>query len=151
MKKRNFLQLAIAFAFALGASANFAADNSTEEQALKKLEQTWADAYVKRDTKFAEQMTTEDFTFIGPDGARLNKTDYLSSLTNQVEFKEFKVDEARVRVFGATAIVVGLGSVKARFGENDLNEKYSWTDVFVKQNGEWKRAAGHVTMVAQKE
>lgn len=132
-------------------SGAFAADTSADEQRLKKIEQEWADAYVKRDSVYADRMTTEDFTFIGPDGAILNKPDYLSSITSQVEFKQFKIDQIRVRVYGdTTAVVVGLGSIKAQLGADELNEKYSWTDVFVKQNGEWKRATGHVTMVTQK-
>ncbi|MEP6777297.1 MAG: DUF4440 domain-containing protein, partial [Chthoniobacterales bacterium] len=61
-----------------------------------------------------------------------------------------KIDQTRVRVYGTTAVVTALGSIIARLGDERLNERYSWTDVFVKQDGEWKRVAGHVSMVGQK-
>jgi hypothetical protein len=33
--------------------------------------------------------------------------------------------------------------------QEDLSGQYSWTDVFVKQNGQWKAVAAQVTMVAK--
>ncbi|MGI8480697.1 MAG: nuclear transport factor 2 family protein [Chthoniobacterales bacterium] len=151
MKQEHFLLSAVTLAFFLSPiSRASAVDTSADEQRIKKIEQEWADAYVKRDAGFAERMTTEDFTFIGPDGALLNKPDYLSTITNEVVFTDYKIDQTRVRVYGTTAVVTALGSIIARLGDERLNERYSWTDVFVKQDGEWKRVAGHVSMVGQK-
>lgn len=105
---------------------------------------------MKRDTAYAQRMTTADFTFAGPDGAVVRKADHVKSIAGPSVFTEFKVDDAKVRIYGDAAIVVGLGSIKGHLGKDDLSGKYSWTDVFVKQNGAWRMVAAHVTMVAKK-
>ena len=66
----------------------------------------------------------------------VNKRADLESMTGDIEFSEFKIQNLRVRLCGGTGIVVGEGIIKARKGKQDLlSGKFVWTDTFVKQNG----------------
>ena len=120
-----------------------------DEEQLRKIEQDWADAYVKRDTSFAQKITAEDFAFVGPDGNVVKKDDYVKSMTGDTVFSEFKLENLNVRTYGDTAVVIGTCTIKAKAKDEDESGTYSFTDVFVKQKGEWKAVSGHVTPVAR--
>lgn len=122
---------------------------ASDEQQLKKIEQDWADAYVKRDQSFVERITAEDFAFIGPDGNIVSKAEYVKSMSGDTVFTAFKVGELKVRIYGDAAVVIGLATVSAKTKGEDESGQYSFTDVFVKQKGEWKAVSGHVTPIAK--
>jgi ketosteroid isomerase-like protein len=54
-----------------------------------------------------------------------------------------------VRTFGETAVVIGVATVTATTKGEDESGDYTFTDVFVKQKGEWKAASGQATQVAK--
>jgi ketosteroid isomerase-like protein len=131
-------------------SVQAAANRTADEQQIRKIEQDWIDAIVKRDGGFLAKLEADDFTFTDPDGGVMDKAgDIKNTTTGDTVFDEIKIDSLKVRFYGDTAIVNGLGTVKAHQKDEDLSGQYSWTDVFVKQKGEWKAVAGHVTQVEQ--
>ena len=148
MKTRLFLVAAL---FCLSSVARAADPAPAVEEQLKKIEQDWANAYVKRDTAFVEKITSGDFEFIGPDGNMVGKAEYVKSMNGDTVFTGFKVDELKIRVYGDTAVVLGLATISARTKGEDESGRYSFTDVFVKEQGEWKAVSGHVTPVAKDE
>ena len=125
----------------------FAGPN-TEAQ-LTKIEHNWADAYVKRDPAFVQRLTTDDFTFIGPDGNSVGKADYVKGISGPTTFTAFDIGELKIRTYGDVAVVSGIASITAKTGEKDESGKYAFTDVFVKKAGEWKAVAGQATAVKQ--
>jgi ketosteroid isomerase-like protein len=81
----------------------------------------------------------------------VNKQQDLQTMTGDIVFTEFKIDDLRVRLYGDTGIVVGEGMIKAHEGKQDLlGGKFVWTDAFVKQGGEWKVVASQITSVLEK-
>jgi ketosteroid isomerase-like protein len=58
-----------------------------------------------------------------------------------------ELGEMKVRVFGNTAIVVGSDTEKSTYHGKDSSGQYSWTDVFVKRNGQWQAVASQSTKV----
>lgn len=147
MKTKLSLITALLFASAGAWAADPAPAN--DEQQLKKIEQDWADAYVKRDSAFVEKITVSDFAFIGPDGSMVGKAEYVKSIEGDTVFTAFKLEDIKVRVYGDAAVVLGLADVTAKTKGEEESGKYSFTDVFVKQKGEWKAVSGHVTPVAR--
>lgn len=145
-------KLLVVVAFWLAGLAARAADPApAAEEQLKKIEQDWANAYVKRDTAFVQSITSDDFAFVGPDGSMVSKADYIKSMTGDTVFTGFKVDELTVRVYGDSAVVLGLATITAKTKGEDETGRYSFMDVFVKQKGEWRAVSGHVTPVAKDE
>ena len=125
--------------------------SSDDEQALIKIQHEWADARLKGDSSYAQQLEADDFTVVWFDGRIVNKDGDLKSYESEdAVFTDFKIDGLKVRFYGDTAIVVGQGSIKAHTKTQDLSGKYVWTDTFVKQNGVWKVVASQVTPVLEK-
>jgi len=51
---------------------------------------------------------------------------------------------------GRTLVVIEFSTITAHLDKEDMSGKYSWTDVFVRQNGAWRMVVAHVTMVVKK-
>ena len=125
--------------------------NSEDEQALIKIQHDWANARIKGDSSYTRRLEAENCTVVWPDGSVVNKREDLKSMTGDIGFTEFQIDDLQVRLYGDTGIVVGQGTIKAHEGkQNLLGGKFVWTDTFMKQNGEWKVVASQVTPVLRK-
>lgn len=123
-------------------------DHSHDEQALIRIQQDWAEARVKGDSSYTRRFEVDDCTIVCPDGRVVNKKEDLQTMTGDIVFSEFKIDDLKVRVCGETGIVVGQGKISAQKGrENLLSGEFVWTDTFVKQGGEWKVVASQITPV----
>jgi ketosteroid isomerase-like protein len=125
--------------------------HSEDEQALVKIQHEWADARMKGDSSYTRHLEAENCTIVWPDGSIVNKRDDLKSMTGDTVFTEFKIDDLKVRLYGDTGIVVGQGTIRAHEGkQNLLDGKFVWTDIFIKQHGEWKTVASQMTPVLKK-
>jgi ketosteroid isomerase-like protein len=125
--------------------------NSEDEKALIKIQHEWAEAHIKGDSSYTQRLEAENYTVVWPDGSVVNKREDLKSMTGNIVFTEFKIDDVQVRLYGDTGIVVGWGTIKAHEGkQNLLGGKFVWTDTFVKQDGVWKVVASQVTPVLKK-
>jgi ketosteroid isomerase-like protein len=126
-------------------------DHSQDEQVLIRIQHDWAEARVKADSSFTRRLEADDCTIVWPDGRVVNKKQDLQTMTGDIVFSEFKIDDVQVRVYGETGIVVGQGKISAQKARQDLlNGKFVWTDTFVKQSGEWKVVASQITPVLEK-
>ena len=123
------------------------ADEAKDIEQITKIEREWSESFVKRDASVPQRVEAEDFTIVDPDGKLLNKAEDIQSMTGDVVFTASKVDDVKIRIFGDTAVAVGVSSVKGRDKKNDISGQYRWTDTFVKQNGEWRAVASQVTFV----
>jgi len=126
-------------------------DHSQDEQALMKIQREWAEARVKGDNSYTRRLEAEDCTIVWPDGRIVNKREDLKSMTGDIVFTEFKIDDLQVRLYGDTGIVLGQGTIQAHEGkQNLLGGKFVWTDTFFKKDGVWKVVASQVTPVLKK-
>ena len=127
------------------------ADRSADERELTKIENDWGESYIKRDPSFAERIATDDFIFVGADGNIVEKSNYVRSIKGSTVFKQFKIDDLKIRIYGDTAIVIGCATITSKAGPSDVSRRYAFTDVFVKETGEWKAVSGHVTPIAKNQ
>jgi ketosteroid isomerase-like protein len=126
-------------------------DHSQEQQALKKIQHEWAGARIKGDSSYTRRIEADDCTIVWPDGRIVNKRADLESMTGDIVFSEFKIENLQVRLYGETGIVIGEGTIKAHKGKQDLlGGKFVWTDTFMKQGGQWKVVASQITPVLEK-
>jgi len=126
-------------------------DHSLDEQALIRIQQDWVEARVKGNSSYTRRLEVDDCTIVWPDGRVVNKKEDLQTMTGDIVFGEFKIDDLQVRVYGETRIVVGQGKISAQQGgQNLLSGKFVWTDSFVKEGGEWKVVASQITPVLEK-
>ncbi len=125
--------------------------NSEDEQALIKIQHDWAKARIKGDSSYTRRLEAENCTVVWPDGRIVSKREDLKSMTGDIGFTEFQIDDLQVRLYGDTGIVVGQGTIKAHEGkQNLLGGKFVWMDTFIKQDGTWKVVASQVTPFLKK-
>jgi ketosteroid isomerase-like protein len=123
---------------------------SEDEQTLIRIQREWAEARVKGDSSYARRVEANDCTIVWPNGSIVNKQQDLQTMTGDIVFTEFKIDDLGVRLYGDTGIVAGEGVIKAHKGKQDLlGGKFVWTDTFVKQGGQWKVVASQITPVLE--
>ena len=93
---------------------------SEDEQTLITIQREWAEARIKADSSYARRVEANDCTIVWPDGSIVNKQQDLQTMTGDIVFTEFKIDDLRVRLYGDTGIVVGQGTISAHKGKQDL-------------------------------
>jgi ketosteroid isomerase-like protein len=59
-------------------------------------------------------------------------------------------DDTRVRIYGDSAVVTARGLSKGKFKGHAFSESERSTDVFVKQDGQWKCVLTQLTRIAKK-
>ena len=125
--------------------------SSADEQAIKKLEEEWATALVKKDFAVIDRVTMPDWMVTLPDGSFQTKAQSDADMkSGAIVFSSFKVDEIKVRIIGDMAVAFGLETEKSTYKGTDTSGQYRFTDVFVKQDGKWRCTATHVTKVEKK-
>ncbi len=78
MKTRSLLLTLVALALLVCPSFAQVANSphaESDEQQIRKIEQEWLDAIVKRDAAYLENLEAADFTVTGPSGRTLNKAE----------------------------------------------------------------------------
>ncbi|HXT64562.1 MAG TPA: nuclear transport factor 2 family protein [Pyrinomonadaceae bacterium] len=121
----------ISFAF-LGSTHSNKDDVETE---LRKLVQTWDEAYVKSDTETLGGLLADEFEFVG--GPK--KADYLASFkTRQIAVASAVSSDLKVQVYDDAAIVTGLDTITIKKDDQNQVTKWLYLDVWIKRGGRWQ-------------
>ena len=152
--KIKSIPLLVGVALAISATTELlrAADEKSKdaEQAIKKREQEWADALVKRDQAVIDRIESPDWMLADAEGNLVSKAKADADLkSGAVAFESVHNDELRVRVFGDTAIAYGLVTEKIKFQGKDTSDQCRFTDVFIKRDGRWQAISTHLSRVAK--
>jgi ketosteroid isomerase-like protein len=111
-------------------------DRTTDtEQELRKLVQTWDEAFVKKDTETLNRLLADEFEFVGG----VKKADYLASFkTRKANIVSAVSTDVRVQVYDDMAIVTGVDAITIKDVAQDLLTKWLYLDVWVKRGGRWQ-------------
>jgi ketosteroid isomerase-like protein len=93
----------------------------------------------------------EDWTIITPEGNVLNRFAFLGLIkSGDLSHDAMEFADMKVRVYGSTAVVTARATSKGRFKGQPFSESERSTDVFVKQDGQWKCVLTQLTRIATK-
>lgn len=123
--------------------------NTRVEQELKKVEEEWANAYVRHDAGALERILADEFISVGSNGESHNKAKDIEDLKADSATYEYSTPyDLEMRVYGGWAVVIGRTKERGRYpsGRQFVNE-YRWTDVFVKRQGRWQCVAAQVASI----
>jgi len=123
--------------------------NDTVERELKKIEEDWANAYIRHDPATLERILADEFITVGSNGQSHGKAQDIEELKSDSATYEYSTPyDLDVRVYGSTAVVIGRTKEKGHYpsGRQFINE-YRWTDIFVKRQGRWQCIAAQVASI----
>jgi len=104
---------------------------------LRRLEDGWTTALVKRDSAYFRRNLHPDYVYSDERGVfnkeqviaeQISGTDSVTSAENQ---------QMRVHVHGSAAAVTGILIVRGRGTNGPFEHRYRYTDSFVREGGRW--------------
>ena len=124
--------------------------DTTQEEVLR-LEKEFSEAIVKNDAEAVGRFLADDWIIIDPDGGIIDKATFLDVIKSGTLTHEMMVsDDARVRIYGNTAMVTALTKTKGKFSGQVFTTQERATDIFIKQNGRWQCALSQLTKFTKK-
>jgi ketosteroid isomerase-like protein len=116
--------------------------------AIKQLEHDWTDAEKTGDADKLNQVLADDWSALGPDGAKITKASFVESYkSGKSKLESFDFGAMDVKVLGNVAVVQGSDTEKSVTDGKDSSGKYVWTDVFAKRDGKWVVVRSQISKV----
>ena len=103
-------------------------------------------AYLKGDGAALADLLTEDYTLTNATGEITMRQDEIENAkSGAVRYQVFENLEMKARLYGDSAVVLGLTRVKGQAGLDFFDAEFQFTDTLVWQQGRWRLAATHVS------
>jgi uncharacterized protein (TIGR02246 family) len=146
MKKT--LGMVVSLVFGSMLLAGQSAKSAGTEQALKEIENKWANAYLKGDAATIGDILADDFVGVSLEGKVQSRADVMAE-AKRSKVTRSAASDIRVRLLGPDAAVVtgiwsGAGTDPAGH-KFDLTSR--WTDIFMRKDGKWKCVAQQSTLI----
>jgi ketosteroid isomerase-like protein len=139
--RRWLLALLMGIATAAGAVA--------PNPATRELLQAEADicqAFESGSADVLRRALTADFTLVDSHGKVSNLEQNLAEVAAREPFYEaFRNHDQQVRLYGDTALIVGITSVRGRAGGEPFTADFRYTDTWIRRDGKWLLAASHAS------
>src|SRR5262245_44437310 len=133
-------------------SSGSSSDATRTSQELEAIEHRLAQAWVAGDQGAIDGMLTPDWTVIDITGRVLTKPQVMAEMFSSGDnpIVAMTIHEVTVRLFGEVAVVRGRTVARSRSNQlTAADVELRFTDVFVRQAGEWKVAISQGTPVAR--
>jgi len=112
--------------------------NATETTVADLEKQRFA-ALVSKDYAYLDKVLAEDLYYCHSNGLIDNKTSFIQSIKDgKLTYQEMVPEELKVRVYGKTAVITGLCSAKVLSNGQQINTRFRFTDVYVKNKAGWQ-------------
>ena len=124
------------------------ASEETKKEVLK-FEDERNQAILNRDTKTLDRMYADEITWTMSDGDLLNKQQVLANIGSENQ-RLFTIQHSdrRVHVFGNTVVLTANSSSSERYKDKMVTVPRRFTNVYVKQDGQWRLVVHTVTPLA---
>jgi ketosteroid isomerase-like protein len=133
--KRPFLLLMLLF---LSQAAAYSAQNSKDEQELRKLDERRTAAILKRDIPMLEQLMTDDFTYTHSSGNVQTKAEFLGDMKSGAwRYMSLNLSGVKMKIFENTAVLTGRCDMTGVMGGKDIKLAMHFTEVYVRTGGQW--------------
>jgi len=118
------------------------------EAEVKAVGDRWMKAMMDRDAAALDRIYAEDYTFVDPSGRIMTRDEDINDIkSGKLKFESHDHSNVQTRIYGDTAVVTGISTIKGTYEVEDISGQYRWTDTFVRRNGEWKVVASQVTRI----
>ena len=121
------------------------------EQELLKLEKSFSQAIVANDAQAIGRFFADDWIIVDSQGGIIDKTRFLDVVKSGALTHELMESaDARVRVYGDTAIITAMATSKGTYGGQAFTTHERATDVFVKLSDRWQCVHSQLSKFTQK-
>ena len=125
----------------LGCAFPLAAQGDPDARAqaqVAALERMWNLAYKTGDVKALSSLFDDSLILIEDNGSLKSKAQFLASVNGPASNEEQVSPESlTVRVFGKTAIAIGVLAVKAKENGKIVTRRERFVDTWISKNGSW--------------
>ena len=126
---------------------NQASQHSKAEEEILKLERAFLDARVKQDKAALNLLIADDYFGNGSNEGKQELIDRAGTTPGSQKILSLDFDEARVRIYGDTAVLTGRRQTKIEQAQWQLR----FMHIFVKRQSRWQLVASQVTNIPQQE
>jgi ketosteroid isomerase-like protein len=116
----------------------------SDEKQLEDTEQSWLDAALNQDRAALDALLMEDFEDVSWQGELRGKTEIMAIATAAPVKSSQTLSDLKVRVHGDLGVVTGLNTTEA--ADKSFTVKVRFTDVFVKDKGQWRALSTQETI-----
>jgi ketosteroid isomerase-like protein len=120
---------------------------ASDQKQLVALEYAYSQALIRRDRAFLESYYAADWRGGNWMGFWTKATMLKAVLGDRYLTKEVTLTNVRARVVGDIGIVQGVSQEVTSVDGRDTSGRWSFTDVFRKDDGQWKAIASHTSEV----
>jgi ketosteroid isomerase-like protein len=122
-----------------------------DRAALQKAEDIYTAGVLHKDVKLLDSVWADTFVDTDEQGSITTKQEQLAKVAaSKTQIKSLDVDQERVDWYGDTAVVTERFKLVYLLDGKEHAETGRATDVWVKQNGEWKCVAAHASTEPKK-
>jgi ketosteroid isomerase-like protein len=130
----------------LAASADAKAD---EALILERIHKACA-AFEKGDVDYLVEFLDESFTLTDTRGQVTTREQNLAEVRKrEPRYDMFRNHGMKVRVYGDSAVVTGITSIKGTSGGTAFAVDVQFTDTLIKRDGKWRMVASHASPLAK--
>jgi ketosteroid isomerase-like protein len=122
--------------------------SSADVAKLVALERLWNQAQVIRDSTAVASMIGDKFVNTEWDGEVTDRGRFLADFADpKFQPSIMSIDDVKVEMYGATAIVIGNYHTKGTYGGKPYEHFGRFTDTWVSQDGRWLCVASHTSLL----
>lgn len=123
-----------------------AVESNQATRQLLQAEAAACQAFETGDASALRGALAADFTLVDSHGSVTNLEQNLAEVTAREPFyKEFRNHDQQVRLYGDTALIVGITSIRGRAGGKAFAADFRYTDTWIRRHGKWLLAASHAS------
>jgi len=122
--------------------------NAKVREEILKVEEEEKEASLKGDTDTLDRLFANDIAYTNQNGELVPKGQFLAEYRSGAQkIHTFKHDDVRLRSYGDTVVVTGRSTSAFRYKGKEYAGAKRFTNVWVKQGGQWRLVVHHVTAV----
>ena len=122
---------------------------SVQEQEAMAVTQAACDAFRLRDIPALERLLAPEFTLVSTTAEVQSRAQAIDEVrAGDPQYERFENHSMTARVYGDTAVVQGITSLKGRSGGTPFALDVRFTDTLVRVNGRWAIVVSHVTRIS---
>ena len=132
------------------ATTAIARDAAHDEREIRRVETAVCAAFEQGDAAALEKYLTPDFTLTSSRGEVTDRKQNMAEVASrEPRYTVFRNHDQKLRLYGDSAIVLGVTTIKATVDGKPFEADFQFTDTYVRRDGHWLLAASHASRLAK--